>query len=223
MQFRYLSLCVLLSGVALCGFAAAPKEEPTNLSKAKAAVLEYCDSGDYLKDVAKVAEKAGTWIEERVKKNQGKQRLAVVMDIDETVLSNLELMKKMDFGYVPSEWDAWLRKAEIPALEPMRDLFLKIRKLGVAVIFVTARKNPAFRECTEENLRREGMGDFESLMMIEEGAPPQLNGDAKTSIREHLSQEGYLIIANIGDQESDLKGGFAEMTFKLPCPFYLTF
>ena len=31
---------------------------------------------------------------------------------------------------------------------------------------------------------------------------------------------GYLIILNVGDQESDLTGGFADRTFKLPNPFY---
>jgi len=31
-----------------------------------------------------------------------------------------------------------------------------------------------------------------------------------------------MIIANIGDQESDLAGGFAEKTFKLPNPFYIS-
>jgi acid phosphatase len=31
-----------------------------------------------------------------------------------------------------------------------------------------------------------------------------------------------VIIANMGDQASDLAGGHAEKTFKLPNPFYLT-
>ena len=37
-----------------------------------------------------------------------------------------------------------------------------------------------------------------------------------------LEAEGYTIIGNIGDQLSDLEGGHAERTFKLPNPFYLT-
>jgi HAD superfamily, subfamily IIIB (Acid phosphatase) len=31
-------------------------------------------------------------------------------------------------------------------------------------------------------------------------------------------QEGYTIILSVGDQESDLKGGYAERVFKLPNP-----
>jgi hypothetical protein len=44
--------------------------------------------------------------------------------------------------------------------------------------------------------------------------------DFKTPIRERIEKEGYTIIANVGDQSSDLAGGHAEMTFLLPNPFY---
>ena len=46
-------------------------------------------------------------------------------------------------------------------------------------------------------------------------------GDSKwTPERKKLVDQGYTIIVNIGDQMSDLDGGFAERTFKLPNPFY---
>jgi len=43
----------------------------------------------------------------------------------------------------------------------------------------------------------------------------------KTEERRKLEQAGYTIIANVGDQQSDLYGGSAECTFKVPNPFYL--
>jgi hypothetical protein len=43
----------------------------------------------------------------------------------------------------------------------------------------------------------------------------------KIDTRRKLEQDGYVIIANIGDQNSDLVGGYAERFFKLPNPFYL--
>ncbi|CCE07932.1 exported hypothetical protein [Bradyrhizobium sp. STM 3843] len=42
----------------------------------------------------------------------------------------------------------------------------------------------------------------------------------KTSKRVDIESRGFTIIASIGDQKSDLAGGHAEMTFKLPNPFY---
>ena len=35
-----------------------------------------------------------------------------------------------------------------------------------------------------------------------------------------LVEQGYTILLTIGDQESDLAGGFAERGFKLPNPVY---
>ena len=35
-----------------------------------------------------------------------------------------------------------------------------------------------------------------------------------------IAAMGYWIIENMGDQPSDLAGGYAERTFKLPNPFY---
>ena len=45
--------------------------------------------------------------------------------------------------------------------------------------------------------------------------------DRKTAARRALYREGYTIVANLGDQESDLRGGYAEHIFKLPDPLYL--
>lgn len=45
--------------------------------------------------------------------------------------------------------------------------------------------------------------------------------ERKSQTRRHIEQDlGYDIVANFGDQFSDLKGGFADRTFKLPNPMY---
>ncbi len=38
--------------------------------------------------------------------------------------------------------------------------------------------------------------------------------------RAHIESLGYDIVANFGDQFSDLNGGFADETFKIPNPMY---
>jgi hypothetical protein len=40
----------------------------------------------------------------------------------------------------------------------------------------------------------------------------------KIETRNKIQAVGYVIIANVGDQKSDLAGGFAERAFKLPAP-----
>jgi hypothetical protein len=52
---------------------------------------------------------------------------------------------------------------------------------------------------------------------------PDSHGSAvnhKAPARAVIERQGFTIIANIGDQQSDLEGGYAEMTFKVPNPFY---
>jgi HAD superfamily, subfamily IIIB (Acid phosphatase) len=42
----------------------------------------------------------------------------------------------------------------------------------------------------------------------------------KSGVRAHLESLGWDIVGNLGDQFSDLQGGFADKTFKLPNPNY---
>jgi hypothetical protein len=42
----------------------------------------------------------------------------------------------------------------------------------------------------------------------------------KSGTRKHIESLGYDIVANFGDQYSDLDGGYADKTFKLPNPTY---
>ncbi len=42
----------------------------------------------------------------------------------------------------------------------------------------------------------------------------------KSMTRQHIESLGYNIVANFGDQFSDLKGGFADTTYKIPNPMY---
>ena len=42
----------------------------------------------------------------------------------------------------------------------------------------------------------------------------------KSSARKSVEAKGYTIIETIGDQYSDVKGGYADRGFKLPDPFY---
>jgi hypothetical protein len=44
----------------------------------------------------------------------------------------------------------------------------------------------------------------------------------KSGTRAHIESLGYDVTADVGDQESDLKGGHAAAVFKLPNPLYTT-
>jgi predicted secreted acid phosphatase len=92
-------------------------------------------------------------------------------------------------------------------------------KNNVEVFFITGR-NPVDAPGTERNLREVGYETWTTIYYKPEGEQ-RSSASFKTGIRKQLVAEGYTIVANIGDQESDLSGGAAERTFKLPNPFYL--
>jgi predicted secreted acid phosphatase len=211
-------LLVVMSAGAGCVSTPASRE-PLNLSAAKAAVMAYHESGAYAADVAAVAAEAETWLIQRVARAQAGERLAVVFDIDETVLSNYPHLVSQDFGYVRDVWVEWVARAEAEPLPPLHELFQLARRLGLHVVFITGRKDPQERLGTERNLAQVGLGDFDRLILAA-ADDPRPTAERKAAARAAVEAEGFTIIANLGDQDSDLRGGHAERTFKLPNPFY---
>lgn len=206
--------------VPLALSACAPvTREPQNLSDLKREVAEYADSATYTEDLAASVASAKPFLTARSK--QGGEKLTLIFDIDETVLSNLPHMKKADWGYQPEHWDAWVAEADAPALAPVRDVYEAALILGYKVVFLTGRTE-ADRAATARNLRREGMGTYEKLILRpRKGTAPYVDAvEFKTGVRKKLTEEGYTVVASFGDQDSDIQGGYLERGFKLPNPFY---
>jgi len=213
--FRKIGLFLILG----LGFALRAAE-PRNLSSLKAEIVAYVDTGAYRTDLKAAVAPAQAYMLERVARREPGERLVVVLDIDETALSNISHMRAFDFGYLPAEWDAWVARGEAPAIAPVREFFQAARALGVEVIFITGRRERD-RPGTEKNLRAEGFGDYAALWFKPDSAKITTE-QFKTETRKKIQAAGRVIIANVGDQESDLAGGFAEQAFKLPAPFYET-
>ena len=156
-------------------------------------------------------------------------RPALVFDVDETALSNWEVILANDFGRFatggcelpegPCGWAAWDllgRSTPLPATVALAET---ARELGVAVFFITGRPESQ-RDATERNLRAAGYDGFAGLAMVPDGQRFASAADFKAPRRAAIEAEGYTIIANVGDQPSDLAGGHAEREFLLDNPFY---
>jgi predicted secreted acid phosphatase len=151
--------------------------------------------------------------------NHGQQakKLAVVLDIDETSLSNLSAIETDNFTFgTASRAEATDEIGK--AIPSTLQLFNDAKSRGIAVFFITGR-GEAVRAPTEDNLRREGYSDWKQLYLKPTGST--LTTVAyKTGAREDIEKQGYTIVANVGDQYSDLAGGHAKTAFKLANPFY---
>jgi acid phosphatase len=104
------------------------------------------------------------------------------------------------------------------ALQPTVALVRRARELGVAVFFITGRPSE-LRAATERNLREQGYA-WDGVVLQPTGAHADRAASFKAPERQRIAERGYTIILNMGDQESDLEGGYAERTFKLPNPVY---
>lgn len=203
-----------------------------NLSLIKGALRQYVQSGDYARDIAAVVREAEAYLSARVAKPdaQGQGTLAIVLDIDDTALSTWANLSANDFGLIkngpcdlprgPCGWPAWQALGEAPAIEPTLALSQQARHLGLAVFFISGR-DEKYREATARNLRTSGYADWSRLILRTSHTHDRSAADFKAPARRELVQQGYVIVLNMGDQESDLAGGYAERTFKLPNPFYL--
>ncbi|WP_414662937.1 HAD family acid phosphatase [Horticoccus sp. 23ND18S-11] len=212
----FFHLLALTLGLLVAGCATSTSE-PRNLTELKREVRAYVEDGRYRRDIDVVATRARVWVEERA--SRGGTRLAIVFDLDETLLYNWPQISARDFGYEPKEWDKWLAEARAPAIESVREVYRTARARGVDVIFLTGRPETS-RAATDRNLRAIECGDYSLLICKPEGRAGTA-AEYKTAERKKLSDQGRVIIANIGDQASDLSGGFAERVFKLPNAFYL--
>jgi acid phosphatase len=229
------ALLALLLGLALPVFAqthdsqsrfapVAPSERIPNLDTLKDELKQYhactCTCGCYAKDLDLQAERAVTFLRRRTARRGPNEKLALVLDIDETTLSNYEEMEKAGFAYDAKAFNAWVESAQAPAIPGTLRIFNAAKRLGVSVFFLTGR-GEAERAATEQNLRATGFNGWQELILRKSGQGSSTALEYKSAERAGIVAKGYKIILNVGDQWSDLKGTpEAEYSVKYPDPYY---
>jgi predicted secreted acid phosphatase len=224
LRYIHLLLFAILGGCA-SPYAFAPNAPP-NLGDLKTELIAYHDQGRWAADQARVAADAEAWLTARA---AGGGRLAAVFDIDETSLNNWQALRANDFGFIlpgpcalprgPCGMIAWIDMSRGTAIAPSLALYRRARALGVDVFFITGRKD-SLRPATERNLRDAGYTGWTALIMEPNDRHFRSAADFKAPHRAAIEAKGYRIVLNIGDQPSDLAGGYAERAFLLPNPYY---
>jgi predicted secreted acid phosphatase len=222
-----------LLGVALLSIGArqpsparSAASMPANLGDLKREITQYKQSGGYDRDVADVLWNAQSYVLGRAPLVR---KPAIVLDIDETSLSNWPEIQANDYGRFtdgpcslpsgPCGSASWVASAQAQAIAPTLTLFRAAKAKGVSIFFITGRNETA-REATESNLRKAGYDGWTALIMRPAGTSTPSAADYKAPERAKIAAQGFTIIANVGDQPSDLAGGNAERTYLVPNPFY---
>ncbi|MFC9584786.1 HAD family acid phosphatase [Streptomyces yangpuensis] len=180
--------------------APAPVTAAANTSApgGNAAILGI-DYATWQREVAAIVDAARPAIEQRIANSPAGEKPALVLDIDNTSLET-------DFH--------WFWTYPTPAIAKVRALTQYAHARGVAVFFVTARPG-IIHSLTEYNLK--AVGYPVSGLYVRD--LPDLFEEVsryKTAKRAEIEARGYTIIANIGNSPTDLVGGHAERTVKLP-------
>jgi acid phosphatase len=201
-----------------------PQETTPNLGKLKMRLIVYhsCTGihGCYTSDLDRQSELAIAILRRRAGRAKPGEKLALVLDIDETALSNWDEETQDDFGYIAKDWNDWVDKKRAPAIPGTLRLYKEAAAHGVSVFFITGR-GEAQRDATADNLKSAGYDSWAGLAL--RGAHPkeQSTTEYKSGERKKIVDAGYRIILNVGDQLSDLNGSSqAERSVKLPNPFY---
>jgi hypothetical protein len=172
---------------------------------------------------------------------------AIVMDVDDTTLATWNYEVFSNWAYNPTTNADYVNGQKFPAVPGMVAMASYAARHGYAIFYLTGR--PTSQEpATLGNLTSDGVGQdagFPAPTALSNGEdglftkpavadyPDYLkaacagdpNGSCttihyKSATRAHIESLGYEIVANFGDQFSDLEGGHADRTFKLPNPNY---
>ena len=219
---RRVALLLVLSVLLGC---ARPRPAPTpvtapsglpNLDLVKRDIKEYRSSGRWDADIARVADECTAAAREAQAKGA---RPAVVFDIDETLLSNWPYEIENDFARSISLFRDWARRSECPAIDPVKRFYVAMRDAGVACFVITGRRE-TLHDVTVRNLERQGISGWTGISFRSPDDRDTSVIPFKSGERARIEAKGFTIIANIGDQDSDLAGGHALHTCKVPNPIY---
>ncbi len=178
-----------------------------------------CTCGCYAKDIDLEAERAITFLETRAHRRDN-EKTALVLDIDETTLSNWDEMAGANFEYESKAFNAWVESSQAQAIPGTLRIYSAAQRLGVKVFFLTGRPE-AQRASTETNLRLQGFSAWQQLILRKPEQVKMTALEYKSGERAKIAAAGYRIILNVGDQWSDLRGKpEAEFSVKYPDPFY---
>ncbi len=159
---------------------------------------------------------------------------AIVFDADDTTLWTYDMEDNlMHFNFDPGLQATWVFGELFPATPGMVDFVDTAQAKGYSIFGITGRRS-AQEAATVGNLKKVGFTAFNADNFYTKWDGPDANKPSyvscvavcttvefKANTRKHIEADlGYDIVLNVGDQWSDLQGGYADKALKLPNPTY---
>jgi 5'-nucleotidase (lipoprotein e(P4) family) len=165
----------------------------------------------------------------KVKTEKNSDNLAVVVDLDETVLDNsLYQVERWKAGlsFTQDSWSEWVNREEAGLVPGAKEFLKAVRKKGVRVVFVSNRMNKNLEPTRRNLLALEVLAPNDLFLL-------RLDKDDVKEVRRREVNEGKArmkkvgplkVVGYVGDQMGDFPSGqakeFGKTSFLLPNPMY---
>ncbi|MEE2769560.1 MAG: HAD family acid phosphatase [Pseudomonadota bacterium] len=179
-------------------------------------IRDYVKKGQYDKDLKKIVKQAKTLVNYELLTNP--KNKAVIIDIDETILSNLPYISQQIHLNDVVKLNRWQMSSKCEAIEPIVSLYGWLLDRDVKIYFITARPLE-LKKATIDNFKKLSIPPSQIVFRDQDQWP--VPKEFKIAMRKNIVNNDYDIILNIGDQPTDFEGGYWKRALKVPNPFYI--
>ena len=207
----------------------------------------FGNDSNYANEASSAAAAGARWLSARSDAVKGEK--AIVLDVDDTTLATWNYEIFSNWAFNPTTNATFVLGQLFPAVPGMVQMVNEAAGEGYAVLYLTGRPQTQ-EDATRGNLTSDGVGvdaGYPAPTTLSNGEDGLFTKPAvadypdylktacaaeiaagktcttvhyKSATRAHIESLGYEIVGNFGDQFSDLEGGHADRTFKLPNPNY---
>jgi len=149
---------------------------------------------------------------------------------DDTLLNTYDYTLAEQFGYSSATNQVWIDDAAFPAVFYMPQLVSFAAGHGYSIFYITGRPQSQTAATIKDLTSAGYSAPVAGHLFLKPTTPPSYlhcaaaptctTTEYKSGTRKYISSLGYTIIADFGDQYSDLLGGDAGHQVKLPNPMY---
>lgn len=186
------------------------------------------ESGEYANLCRQTFQLAQDAVREQIKNANGK-KMAVVMDLDETVMDNSLYQverHRQGLGFTQDSWSKWVKRQEAGLVPGAKSFIDFLRKQPIRLIFLSNRMHENLAP-TKSNLKKLGVlrTDDLFLLRVDKQDTKIIRRAEITGGKGRMKKTGpFVVVAYFGDSLGDFpastKEAFGQTQFMLPNPMY---
>ncbi|MCO4325528.1 5'-nucleotidase, lipoprotein e(P4) family [Staphylococcus agnetis] len=141
-------------------------------------------------------------LSKKIKHHKGGKKLAIVLDIDETVLDNspFQAASALNGTSFPTGWHEWVKSAQAKPVYGAKDFLTYADKHDVEIFYVSDRSHEKDLDATIKNLKKEKLPQADKKHVLLKKA-----GDKSKEERRDKVRSDYNLVMLFGDNLLDFE------------------